>query len=86
MHFKLIFIFSIIFLFFIGFFYYKKSNVIKISKEKLENDPKLITYSHDQHIRRLNKFRESNYKGIIYYLGPKGGLYFYSKNGVRIYL
>ena len=54
--------------------------------EILEFNPELKTDDHDQHIRRLNKFRKSNYKGVIYYFSKKGGLYYYSENNVRIYI
>ena len=70
----------------IGIYFYKDKKNKKLIYDHLEENPSLITYCHNQHIRRLNKFRESNYKGISYYLGPKGGIYFYSKNNVRIYL
>ena len=61
----------------------------KTSKSKfdvIESNPGLITTDYDQHVRRLNKFRSSNYKGITYYFSKKGGLYYYSKNNVRIYI
>ena len=54
--------------------------------EILECNPSLTTRDYDQHIRRLNKFRNSNYKGVTYYFSKKGGLYYYSKNNVRIYI
>ena len=54
--------------------------------EILESNPSLATTNYDQHVRRLNKFRTSNYKGITYYFSKKGGLYYYSKNNVRIYM
>ena len=54
--------------------------------EILEDNPSLATTNYDQHVRRLNKFRTSNYKGITYYFSKKGGLYYYSKNNVRIYI
>ncbi len=54
--------------------------------EILEDNPSLATTNYDQHVRRLNKFRKSNYKGITYYFSKKGGLYYYSKNNVRIYM
>ncbi len=54
--------------------------------DSLEINPELKTHNYDQHIRRLNKFRKSNYKGTIYYFTKKGGLYYYSENNVRIYL
>ena len=64
-------------------------NHYKNSKNKfeiLENNPSLLTKDYDQHVRRLNTFRSSNYKGITYYFSKKGGLYYYSKNNVRIYM
>ena len=64
-------------------------NFYKHSKNKfeiLENNPSLLTKDYDQHVRRLNIFRSSNYKGITYYFSKKGGLYYYSKDNVRIYM
>ena len=64
-------------------------NYYKISKNKfelIENNPSLLTKDYDQHIRRLDTFRSSNYRGITYYFSKKGGLYYYSKDNVRIYL
>ena len=63
--------------------YYKYS---KNEYEIIENNPNLLTKDYDQHVRRLNIFRSSNYKGITYYFSKKGGLYYYSKDNVRIYL
>ena len=63
--------------------YYKSS---KNKFEIIESNPTLMTEDHDQHVRRLNKFRSSNYKGITYYFSKKGGLYYYSENNVRIYM
>ena len=63
---------------------YRKSNISKF--EILENDPSLSTMDYGQHIRRLNKFRTSNFKGITYFFSKKGGLYYYSENNVRIYI
>ena len=77
---------SVIFIVFVVFFlfrYYKNS---KKKFEIIENNPSLLTKDYDQHIRRLNIFRSSNYKGITYYFSKKGGLYYYSKDNVRIYL
>ena len=77
---------TVVFLVFVLCFlfkYYKNSkNKFKI----IENNPSLLTKDYDQHVRRLNIFRSSNYKGITYYFSKKGGLYYYSKNNVRIYL
>ena len=66
------------------FLYYFKS--FKNKLEILESNPNLATKDYDQHIRRLNKFRNSNYKGTTYYFSKKGGVYYYSKNNVRIYI
>ena len=64
-------------------------NTYKSSKNKfktIESNPNLLTKDYEQHVRRLNKFRNSNYKGITYYFSKKGGLYYYSENNVRIYM
>ena len=63
--------------------YYKNS---KNKFEIIENNHSLLTKDYDQHMRRLNIFRSSNYKGITYYFSKKGGLYYYSKYNVRIYV
>tara|TARA_Y100000589_G_C27101887_1_gene608422 strand:- start:854 stop:1060 length:207 start_codon:yes stop_codon:yes gene_type:complete len=67
-------------------FFYRKHNNLKNKFDISEVNPELMTEDHDQHIRRLNKYRKSNYKGVIYYFSKKGGLYYYSENNVRIYL
>ncbi len=54
--------------------------------EFIERKPSLETKDYEQHVRRLNNFRSSNYKGITYYFSKKGGLYYYSKDNVRIYI
>ena len=64
-------------------------NFDKNSKNKfeiIENNPSLLTKDYDQHVRRLNLFRSSNYKGTTYFFSKKGGLYYYSKDNVRIYM
>ena len=79
-------LFIIVFLVFVICFllkYYKKS---KNNFEIIEKNPSLLTKDYDQHIRRLNIFRSSNYNGITYYFSKKGGLYYYSKDNVRIYV
>ena len=64
--------------------YFNKNSIHNF--EIIENNPSLNTMDLDQHIRRLNKFRTSNYKGLTYYFSKKGGLYYYSKDNVRIYI
>ena len=77
----LIICFIIVLSFFLN--YYK---IYKNKFEIIEINPGLSTTDYHQHIRRLNKFRSSNYKGVTYYFSKKGGLYYYSKDNVRIYL
>ena len=38
------------------------------------------------HQNRLREHRFSAYKGVTYYLGPKGGLYYRNFRGTRIYI
>ena len=76
----------VVFLILIIKFFLKNYNFIKYKIDILEVNPDLETEDYDQHIRRLNKFRKSNYKGVIYYFSKKGGLYYYTENNVRIYL
>ena len=48
------------------------------------NNYDLNTRDYDQHLRRLQKFKCSRYKQTLYYLGPKGGVYYYS-GGTKYY-
>ncbi len=76
-------ILGLIFIVKILLYYYKSS---KYKFVILEENPNLITTNYDQHVRRLNKFRTSNYKGVTYFFSQKGGLYYYSNDNVRIYI
>ena len=77
---------TIVFLVFVVYFFLKYYKISKNKFEIIENNPRLLTKDYDQHVRRLNIFRSSNYKGITYYFSKKGGLYYYSKDNVRIYI
>ena len=77
---------TVIFLVFVVCFLFKYYKDSKKNFEIIENNPSLLTKDYDQHVRRLNIFRSSNYKGITYYFSKKGGLYYYSKDNVRIYI
>ena len=77
---------TVVFLVFVVYFLFKYYKNSKNKFEIIENNPSLLTKDYDQHIRRLNIFRSSNYKGITYYFSKKGGLYYYSKDNVRIYV
>ncbi len=77
---------TVVFLIFVVCFLFKFYKNSKNKFEIIEKNPTLLTKDYDQHIRRLNIFRSSNYKGITYYFSKKGGLYYYSKDNVRIYV
>ena len=86
MYYLLTILFIVVFLVFVVSFLLKYYKISKNKFELIENNPSLLTKDYDQHIRRLNIFRSSNYKGITYYFSKKGGLYYYSKDNVRIYI
>ena len=50
-----------------------------------EKDPSLNTNDWDQHRRRLFKFKESQFKGTYYYVGPQGGVYYITDRGRKVY-
>jgi len=72
----------------------------KIKSERIEKEEKeyrhnlmadpYINIESDKyfgiHQNRLREHRASAYQGRIYYLGKKGGLYYRSSTGTRIYL
>ena len=70
----------------------KTERIEKEEKEYRQNlmaDP-YINIESDKyfgiHQNRLREHRASAYQGRIYYLGKKGGLYYRSSTGTRIYL
>ena len=54
-------------------------------KKDAEKDPLMSTKNWDQHQRRLKKFGESKYKDIHFYVGSKGGVYYISSRGTKVY-
>ena len=50
-----------------------------------ENNPEMNTRNREQHWRRLNKFRKSRYKGVTYYMGPRGGIFWLAMDGTKVY-
>ena len=50
-----------------------------------ENNPSMSTKNWEQHQRRLNKFGESKYRDRHFYVGPKGGVYYISYKGTKVY-
>ena len=76
-------------------YYSKKNKEERIEKEEKEYRQNLmadpyINIESDKyfgiHQNRLREHRASAYQGRIYYLGKKGGLYYRSSTGTRIYL
>ena len=82
----LTFFLTVISLIFVVGVFIRNRRLAKKKYEIIEKNPNLLTKDYDQHVRRLNIFRSSNYKGITYYFSKKGGLYYYSKDNVRIYM
>ena len=48
-------------------------------------NPELNTNNQALHNIRLDKFFKSKFKGDMYYIGPRGGYYYY-QNGRKVYL
>ncbi len=53
--------------------------------EERRNNPELNTNKFDLHNDRIRTFRRSKYRNTMYYLGPRGGYYYYSANGNKVY-
>ena len=54
--------------------------------QERRNNPELNTNTLDLHYDRLEKFGKSKYRNDMYYIGPKGGCYFYNSNGRKQYV
>ena len=53
--------------------------------EERRNNPDLNCNDWDFHWGRLNQYGRSKYRWQTYYLGPRGGYYYYSANGNKVY-
>ena len=53
--------------------------------QERRNNPELNTNKFDLHNDRIRTFRRSKYRNTMYYLGPRGGYYYYSANGNKVY-
>jgi hypothetical protein len=53
--------------------------------EVLRNAPELNTRNWEVHAERLNRFGHSKYRGLHYFRGPRGGLYYINRNGHKTY-
>ena len=54
-------------------------------KQRLLNDPDLNTKEWDLHRKRLDTLGRSQYKGTMFYVGPKGGVYYITWRGTKVY-
>ena len=85
-------LFYILSLLFIGLLYFKLFWFIlkaidgqQGTYEERSADPKLNTKDWNQHQDRLIKFGCSNYRRTMFYVGPKGGVYYVTKRGTKVY-
>ena len=53
--------------------------------QERRNNQELNTNELNIHNDRLDKFNKSKFKGVTYYIGPRGGYYYYSANGKKVY-
>ena len=53
--------------------------------EERRNNPDLNCNDWNFHWGRLNQYGRSKYRWQTYYLGPRGGYYYYSANGNKVY-
>ena len=54
--------------------------------QERRNNPELNTNKISINTERLLKFRKSKFKGVMFYQGPKGGRYYRSANGNKVYV
>tara|TARA_B100000963_G_scaffold32503_1_gene24146 strand:+ start:535 stop:795 length:261 start_codon:yes stop_codon:yes gene_type:complete len=50
-----------------------------------ESKPSMNTNNWEQHQRRLDKFGESKFRDTHFYVGPKGGVYYITYRGTKVY-
>ena len=66
----------------------KKLELKKAYIKKIKKDPLINISSHEYfevHMQRLQKYGKSQYQGMTYYMGSKGGIYTLSASGSRNY-
>ena len=54
-------------------------------KQRLLNDPDLNIKDWELHRERLDNFGRSKYRGTMFYVGPKGGVYYITYRGTKVY-
>ena len=65
----------------------RQNRIIQEQKwaEQREKDPNRNTDDWQQHQRRLIEFGESKYRGTHFYKGSKGGVYYITYRGTKVY-
>ena len=53
--------------------------------EKQAENPDVNTKSWELHRKTLEKFGRSKYRGTMFYVGPKGGVYYITYRGTKVY-
>ena len=53
--------------------------------EKQAENPDVNTKSWELHRKRLETFGRSKFKGTMFYVGPKGGVYYITYRGTKVY-
>jgi len=57
-----------------------------VERQRRLNDPSLNAEVWEIHIERLQRFRCSRWQGRMYHVGERGGLYYISDSGSRVYV
>ena len=66
--------------------YFKEQELRKKRRyEEAENNPDINTKDWLLHQRRLKKFGESKYQDTHFYVGSKGGVYYITYRGTKVY-
>ena len=67
----------------------RKKNGVKNNRttryERLLNSPDINTNNYGLHNKRLEIHGRSKYSGTTFYVGAKGGVYYISSRGTRVY-
>ena len=88
--------FGIIFIFLFGFLWFaltlRRKNAHKIPKrdrttryEREFSNPDINTNNWALHNKRLEMYGKSTFRRTTFYVGPKGGVYYISYNGKKVY-
>ncbi len=56
-----------------------------VPKKDRKQRPDLNINDYDSHRERLKTFGKSKYRGTMFYVGPKGGVYYITYRGTKVY-